>query len=87
MEKSFGWTKDKLRYEARKRDRLRSKMRPGLRLRALDDAEAVVQQHEKVQTQRDKHHEREDKAQAFDNAMNTVIKGMRKTAEIKQLVL
>lgn len=71
---------------AQKRDRDRSKMSQSKRWRALEDADALVDESIKIQEKKDRELDRKQKPVGRDEAMNTAIKETRRDASINHFV-
>ena len=87
METTYNFEGQKALYGAKKRDYLRSKLRQGVRDKAWNEAERVVDENKRKQEARDHEVDKKNKRVNYDNAMETTMESMQKDKSLKRFVL
>mgnify|MGYP001562816873 FL=1 len=83
----YSFEDEKAVYEARKRDHLRSKLRPSKRALAKIEADELVDAHIKLKKRETEMNDRNVNRAVYDEAMESAIQGLRQDNSIKKIVL
>lgn len=83
----YSFSDEKLLREAKKRDFLRSRLPAGRRWKAKDEADVITQESTDNQKRRQEAQNRKDRESAYEGAMETATKGVRKDMSIKSFII
>lgn len=87
MRKFSKFEGQKLIHEARKRDHFRSKLSVSKRARANEDADRLVDKGVVEKEKKDRNLDRKHREEVYDNAMETITRGIKTDKSVKRIVI